>query len=143
MLQLFQAIYDRVLNSADGLAFRNLLDDDPETTKAFYYGRARQDKDIQQYCVYSGFETIDEKVYRAVIDNVPIQFNNYSRSSSAVPCINAHNACKELFENIKLPVTDYYDVIFNKVLEVPPVDIDGIKWMAVLEFNVLLQKREV
>jgi len=136
MIELFQAINDRI-SGVDGAAYRVLLD-----TNAFYYGRAPQSESIQNYCVYTGLQTIDEKVFRVAIDQAPIQFNNYSKSaSSAAGCFALHKECKELFENQKIEIDNYYDVVFNKILEVPPVNLDGIKWMSVIEFNVLLQRK--
>jgi len=34
-------------------------------------------------------------------------------------------------------------MLADEVFKVPLMRIDGVKWMAVIEFNVLLQKREV
>lgn len=132
MLDLMKAIYSRYDNST---TFKGLLD-----AGAFYYGRAPQGKD-NNYCVYTGLDTLDEKTFRSVIDDIPIQFNIYTKSdTTAVKCFEILEACVELFENQKIEVDNHYDVIFDKSLQVPPVNIDGIKWMAVVEFNVILQR---
>jgi len=136
MKELMKAIHNHYDTS---LIFKPMLASD-----AFYYGRGKQDDNLP-YCVYTAGETSNENTHSSVISGIPIQMNIYTRSSTTPgECFDVLEACRELFENQVLTVTDYYNVLFDKIIEVPPMSVsDGTKWMAVIEFNCLLQKREV
>lgn len=132
MKELMQAIYTEYNNST---TFKGLL-----ATGAFYYGRGKQDDNFP-YCVYTSSQTDNLNTYSETIDEIPIQMNIYTKSdSSSSECFDVLQACKDLFEDAVLTVTNHYDVLLTKIMEIPPVNIDGIKWMAVIEFNVILQK---
>ena len=133
MKELMQAIYTRYNTST---TFKGLL-----ATGAFYYGRGKQDGALP-YCVYTSGETINEDTFKKTISEVTIQMNLYTESdTTSSTCFDLLEACRLLFEDQVLTVTDYYDVLLTKIMEIPPMNIDGIKWMAVIEFNCLLQKK--
>lgn len=133
MKELMQAIYTQYNSST---AFKGLL-----ATGAFYYGRGTQDDNFP-YCVYTASQTLNENTFSSVISEVPIQMNLYTKSdTSSAPCFDLLESCRELYENKILSVSDSYDVVLSKIMEIPPINIDGIKWMAVIEFNAILQKK--
>jgi len=109
---------------------------------AFYYGKAVQDASLP-YGVYTFGGTINENTFREKIDEVTVQMNIYTESdTTATECFTAYELCRDLYENAVLTVSDSYDVTLTKIMEVPPMEIsDGTKWMAVLEFSLMLQKK--
>jgi len=133
MKALMEAIYTKYNAST---TFKGLL-----STGAFRYGRAKQNESLP-YCVYTAGDTGYENIYRKVISEIPIQMNLYTKSDTDVePAFDLLEACRLLFENQVLTMSGYYDATLIKIMEVPPVNIDGIKWMSVIEFNAVLQKK--
>ena len=128
MIQLFDAIYKKFDSSVD---FYNAL------SGRFSYGRAKKNSEYP-YAVYSSYATGDESTFSAEIDDVPIQMNIYSDDLSHSSCFELLKQCKELFRDTVLTVEDHENITLSKVFEVPPIH-DGDVWMAVIEFNCLLQ----
>ena len=138
MIDFFAAIQTKFDDSTEQAAIdlRALL-------TSFKYGKGDQGG-LLPYGVYFGGESLPDNVFRGSIDIVPVQMNFYSDyKRSASQCFQALRLAKDLFNNTILPVDNHYNILLSKIMEVPPKNIDDIRWMAVIEFNCLLQKREV
>lgn len=132
MIELFKSIWNEYNTST---TFKGLL------TGGFHYGKAPQDCALP-YAVYSSGETLNEDTFGVEISDIPIQINIYTDIASDVTaCFTILAACKALYRNKTLTVVDAWDVTLSKEMEMPPVNLDGIKWMAVIEFNCLLQEK--
>ena len=132
MIELFKSIW-AVYNTST--TFKTAL------TGGFHYGKAPQNC-AMPYAVYSAGETLKEDTFGVEISDIPVQINIYTDIASDVTaCFTILKACKALYRNTVLTVSGAWDVQLAKEMEVPPTNLDGIKWMAVISFNCLLQEK--
>ncbi len=130
MKELFQAIFSHYDSSTD---FKNSL------TGGFSYGQGKHSC-AYPYAVYSSYAATPEDTFSAEIDDVAIQINIYSKKAGPGECFDLLQLCKELFNKSVLPVSNHENVRLIKEMEQPPIISDGKIWMAVIEFNCMLQK---
>lgn len=132
MIELFKSVWN-VYNTST--TFKTAL------LGGFHYGKAPQVCALP-YAVYSSGETLDESTFGVEITDIPIQINIYTDIASDVTaCFTILKACKALYRNTVLTVTGAYNVTLSKEMEIPPKNYDGVKWMAVISFNCLLQEK--
>ena len=132
MIELFKSVWSTYNTST---TFKTAL------IGGFHYGKAPQDCALP-YAVYSSGETLKEDTFGVEISDIPIQINIYTNIASDVTaCFTILKACKALYRNTTLTVTGAWDVLLTKEMEIPPQNLDGIKWMAVISFNCLLQEK--
>ena len=131
MIELFKSVWSTYNTST---TFKTAL------TGGFHYGKAPQGCSLP-YAVYSGGETLNEDTFGSEISDIPIQINIYTDIESDVTaCFTILKACKALYRNTVLTVSGAYNVTLIKEMEISPVNLDGVKWMAVISFNCLYQE---
>ena len=133
MIELFKSIWN-VYNTST--TFKTAL------TGGFHYGKAPQNC-AMPYAVYSSGDTTNEDTFDVCITNIPIQINIYTNINTDVTaCFTILKACKALYKNRALTVTSAFNATLAEEMVIPPINLDGIKWMAVISFNCLLQETQ-
>jgi hypothetical protein len=129
MNQLFKAIYSKFRDGGDYFdAIEGRL----------YYGRAPQNCELP-YAVFFGVTSTPEDTFGEEIDEISVQFNNYSDYSSYTQAGDLLEECRDCFDKKSIEVVDRRDVILNREFSTPPWEHDVV-WVTSIEFSALMQR---
>lgn len=103
-----------------------------------YYGEAPQDCSLP-YSVFFGVTSIPEDTFQEEIDNISIQFNNYSELSSPIEAGELQEKCRNLFDRATLEIVGSKDIKLIREFSTPPWKNDET-WITSIEFNTLIQE---
>ncbi len=103
-----------------------------------YYGDAPQNCS-KPYAVFFGVSSVPDDTFSEEIDDISIQFNCYSDSSSPIESGELLTKCRTLFDDAVLDVTGNRDVQLLRNFSTPPWKNEDV-WITSIEFNLLMQE---
>jgi hypothetical protein len=82
---------------------------------------------------------VPEDTFGEEIDDISIQFNHYSGTSSALEAGELLKKCRALFDKTKLTVVGNRDIQLFRELSTPSWK-NGDTWITSIEFTLLMQE---
>lgn len=131
MNELFKSIYSYFIAEPHN-AFYTALGE------RLYYGEAPQEC-AKPYAVFHGVAAMPDDTFGEELDDISIQFNCYSGSSSPTEAGELLKKCRDLFDGTELTVTGNKDVKLFRELSVPAWK-NGETWITSIGFTLLLQE---
>ena len=131
MNELFKSIYSHFSTEPHNV-FYTALDG------RLFYGQAPQEC-TKPYAVYFGVAAVPEDTFSEEIDDISIQFNHYSETSSAIEAGELLKKCRDLFDGMELTVTGNRNIKLFRELSTPAWK-NGDTWITSIEFTLLMQE---
>ena len=103
-----------------------------------FYGEAPQGG-TEPYAVFFGVAAVPDDTFTEELDDISIQFNCYSGSSSPSEAGELLKKCRDLFDGAKLTVVGNRDIKLFRELSTPPWK-NGDAWITSIEFTLLMQE---
>jgi hypothetical protein len=116
-------------------------------TGGLHFGRAPQDTSYPFGVYFSTSVTpAFEETFTADIEDLYLQINIYSDSSSPLEATQLLDDCIESFDGLKVTVTDTADAVMKRALILPPIRAtydDRDLWQATAEFSIKYQRNAI
>ncbi len=103
-----------------------------------FCGEAPQEG-VTPYSVFFGVAAVPEDTFGEEIDDISIQFNHYSGSSSPSEAGELLKKCRDLFDRAELTVVGKKDVQLFRELSTPAWK-NGETWITSIEFTLFMQE---
>lgn len=103
-----------------------------------YYGQAPQEC-TKPYAVYFGVAAVPDDTFTEELDDISIQFNHYSDSSSPLEAGELLQKCRTFFDGAELTVVGNRDVQLFRELSTPAWK-NGDAWITSIEFTLFMQE---